>query len=242
MDLSVVIPMKNEEENVVPLVEELSGVLAPLGKTEIIIVDDGSTDATWSRLLEIQTRTPNLRLVRLDRNYGQSAGFWAGLKRVRGRVVVTMDGDMQNDPNDIPKLLAEIEKGVDVCLTWRANRQDTKSKKIQSKIGNGFRNWFLESDIRDTGSQLRAFRSRCLEDLPRFEGMHRFMGNLFLMRGFQITQIPTHHRSRRAGITKYGMANRAIRGLRDLFGVSWLRRRIIRFGVGEERDPVEKRP
>ncbi|NQU42680.1 glycosyltransferase family 2 protein [bacterium] len=236
-EISVVIPLKDEEQNVRPLLEELRGVLDGLGLAwEVIAVDDGSSDGTWEILLGLREATPGLRLVRLDRNYGQSTGFWAGLKRVRGQIAIMMDGDMQNDPRDIPKMLAEIAKGADVCLTWRANRQDTKWKKIQSRIGNGFRNRFLESDIRDTGSQLRAFRSKCLEDLPRFDGMHRFMGNLFLMRGFQIVQIPTNHRARRAGTTKYGMANRAIRGLKDLFGVRWLKQRVIKFGVEQEHD------
>lgn len=236
VDLSVVIPIKDEEENVLPLIEELQGVLQALGETEIIVVDDGSTDASWQRLLELQQNMPNLHLIQLDRNYGQSTGFWVGLKHVRGKIVVTMDGDMQNDPNDIPLLLDELKKDVDVCLTYRANRQDTRSKKIQSKIGNGFRNWFLKSDIRDTGSQLRAFYAYCLEDLPRFDGMHRFMGNLFLMRGFTMAQIPTNHRSRRAGVTKYGMANRAIRGLKDLFGVRWTQQRVLKFGIREDRE------
>lgn len=232
--LSIVIPVKNEEGNVVPLLEELLRVVGHLGSFEIIVVDDGSTDGTWRRLEEQKSRIPELRLVRLDRNYGQSTAFWAGLKRARGQILVTMDGDMQNDPHDIPRLLEELKKGVDVCLTWRANRQDTWFKKVQSRIGNGFRNYLLASDIIDTGSQLRAYYSYCLEDLSHFNGMHRFMGNLFAMRGYKIAQIPTNHRGRRAGTTKYGMANRALRGLRDVLGVRWLSGRVIKFKVKEE--------
>jgi dolichol-phosphate mannosyltransferase len=232
--LSVVIPLKNEEGNVAPLLDELREAIRNLGTFEIIAVDDGSTDATWRILEEQKARIPELRLVRLDRNYGQSAGFWAGLKRARGRVLVTMDGDMQNDPHDIPLLLAELQKGADVCLTYRANRQDTRFKKIQSRIGNGFRNWLLGSNVIDTGSQLRAYYARCLEDLTPFNGMHRFMGNLFLMRGYKVAQVPTNHRGRRSGTTKYGMANRAFRGLRDVLGMRWLRDRLIQVGVKEE--------
>jgi len=234
---SVVVPMKNEEENVEPLLDELCGVLDGVGPYEVLAVDDGSTDGTWAALNRQKAKRPGtLRLVKLDRNYGQSTGFWAGLSRVRGRIVIMIDGDMQNDPHDIPTLLAEVEKGADACLTYRADRQDTWFKKFQSRIGNRFRNWMLASDIRDTGSQLRAFRVECLQGLPYFEGMHRFMGNLFIMCGRRVVQVPTHHRSRRAGITKYGLSNRALRGLKDVLGVRWLSQRLILYGV--ERDDV----
>lgn len=234
IDLSIVIPMKNEEDNVGPLISELAEVVEKIGSYEIIVVDDGSIDGTWGRLEAIRGQMPTLRPVKLDRNYGQSTGFWTGLKRVRGRIVITMDGDMQNDPHDIPLLLAELNKGADVCLTWRANRQDTWSRRMQSKIGNGMRNWLLSSDIKDTGSQLRAFHACCLDDLPSFEGMHRFMGNLFTLRGYKVVQIPTSHRSRHSGTAKYGMGNRALRGLKDLLGVRWLGKRMIRGKVETE--------
>jgi dolichol-phosphate mannosyltransferase len=234
IEYSAVIPMKNEEGNVAPLVEELAGILGGLATYEIIIVDDGSTDGTWAKLTELQTRFPALRPVKLDRNYGQSTGLWAGLVRARGRVILTMDGDMQNDPNDIPKILKELQRGADVCLTWRQNRQDTWSRRVQSRIGNGVRNWMLGSRIIDTGSQLRAFRTECIRDLTPFNGMHRFMGNLFEMRGYRIVQIPTHHRARRAGVAKYGMGNRAMRGLKDVLGVRWLKQRVVQYGVEKE--------
>ena len=234
IELSVVIPVKNEEENVVPLLEELEGILHNLCSHEILVIDDGSTDGTWAALESLKPRMPVLRLIRFDRNYGQSAGFWAGFSRVRGRIVVSMDGDMQNDPHDIPKILDELKKGAEVCLTYRANRRDTWFKKVQSRIGNGTRNLLLKSDIRDTGSQLRGYYAYCLKDLPSFEGMHRFMGNLFAMRGYRIVQIPTNHRHRRAGKTKYGLRNRAWRGLKDLFAMRWLATRLIRYGVVKE--------
>ena len=174
---------------------------------------------------------PELRAVRLDRNHGQSTALWAGLERVRGAIVITMDGDCQNDPNDIPKLLAEIEGGADVCLTWRANRQDSWWRRVQSRVGNGVRNWVLASSIIDTGSQLRAFRAACRDGLIPFDGMHRFMGNLFMMHGCRVAQIPTNHRARRAGVAKYGMRGRTIRGLKDVLAVRWMRGRTIRYGV-----------
>ncbi len=234
---SVVVPLKNEEENVEPLLDELCAVLDGVGAYEVLAVDDGSTDGTWAALTRQKAKRPDtLRLIKLNRNYGQSTGFWAGLSRVRGRIVIMMDGDMQNDPHDIPSLLAEVEKGADACLTYRADRQDTRFKKFQSRIGNRFRNWMLGSDIRDTGSQLRAFRVECLQGLPCFEGMHRFMGNLLIMCGRRVVQVPTHHRSRVAGKTKYGLGNRALRGLKDVLGVRWLSQRLILYGV--ERDDV----
>ncbi len=231
--------MQNEEENVAPLLEELWQVLSDLDKPfETLVVDDGSTDGTWAVLERMQSELGGmgqLRIIQLAENRGQSTAFWAGLSRVRGDVVVMMDGDMQNDPHDIGKLLEALDQGADVCLTWRADRQDTKFKKIQSKIGNGFRNWLLKSQIRDTGSQLRAFRSECLSDLPHFNGMHRFMGNLFIAMGWKIVEVPTHHRARQAGVTKYGLGNRALRGFKDVLGVRWLTSRAVRYKVGREQ-------
>jgi glycosyltransferase involved in cell wall biosynthesis len=231
---SAVIPMMNEEANVPALLDELCQVLEPLGLYEVIVVDDGSTDRTWEVLGEARTRHPALRRVRLGRNCGQSAALSAGLARVRGQIVMTMDGDLQNDPCDIPKLLEQLDGGADVCLTWRSNRQDSAFRRWQAKVGNGFRNRLLGSDIRDTGSQLRAFRVECLQGLPQFVGMHRFMGNIFLMAGCKVVQIPTNHRSRRAGKTKYGFGNRAWRGLCDVLGVRWLRMRHIQAPVASE--------
>jgi dolichol-phosphate mannosyltransferase len=233
--LSIVIPLKNEQDNVVPLIQEVQQAVEPLGTYEILAIDDGSTDNTWNTLVELKKTIPALRCLKHDRNHGQSAGLWTGLKNAVGEIIITMDGDRQNDPNDIPQLLAELEKGADVCLTYRANRQDSWSKKVQSKIGNKFRNSLLGSDIRDTGSQLRAFRADCIDNLPNFNGMHRFMGNLFLMGGFKLAQVPTHHRARVAGVSNYSMANRAFRGLKDVWGVRWLSQRAIRPKVAEEK-------
>jgi glycosyltransferase involved in cell wall biosynthesis len=228
--------MKNEEGNVVPLLTELADVLESLGSYEIIVVDDGSTDGTWAALQEQKRRLPTLRLVKFDRNYGQSAALWAGFKRVRGRIVITMDGDMQSDPCDIARMSVELEKGADVCLTYRVERQDSWARRFQSLVGNGMRNRLLRSDIRDTGSQLRAFHARCLENLPHFIGMHRFIGNLFLMCGRRVVQIPTRHRRRHAGAAKYGMGNRMWRGLKDLLAVRWMAQRTIRYKVEHEDD------
>lgn len=234
LDFSIVIPMKNEEENVAPLLGELVGVMEPLGSFEVIAVDDGSTDGTFRALQSARQRFPQLRTIKLDKNYGQSAALCTALTRAKGKIVITMDGDMQSDPHDIPKLLSEIAKGADACLTYRARRQDNAARRFQSLVGNGMRNWILRSNIRDTGSQLRAFKASFIADLPRFVGMHRFIGDLLRMCGCRIVQIPTNHRSRHRGVAKYGMGNRIWRGLRDLLAVRWMSQRMIRCKVESE--------
>ncbi len=234
--LSIVFPVLNEEDNIVPLIEEIQEVLGDRTDYEIVVVDDGSTDRTLENLQSISARVSDLHVLQLKENRGQSTALGVGLNHAVGKIIVMMDGDRQNDPHDIDRLLEEINKGADVCLTYRAKRSDTAWKKFQSKIANAVRNWILASDVRDTGSQLRAFRRECLKDLPCFDGMHRFMGNLMLMRGFKVVQIATHHRPRPSGKSKYGMRNRAWRGLKDLMGVRWLGGRAIRYELKDDKD------
>lgn len=227
MKVSVVIPVYNEEDNVQPLAEELTALTERLDFAEILFVDDGSSDATWARIEESIKNSPVVRGLKMPRNGGQSSAMLAGLAEVTGDIVVTIDGDMQNNPADIPKLVEEID-GADAVCGYRANRKDTWQKRIGSRIGNRVRNWFTHDGIRDTGCSLKAFRRHCIGDLPPVDGVHRFMPAYFKLNGRAIKQIPVDHRPRRFGESKYTNLKRLPRTLYDLFGFCWYRSRYIR--------------
>ncbi|MEM9481416.1 MAG: glycosyltransferase family 2 protein [Verrucomicrobiota bacterium] len=224
LHLSVVVPLYNEEENVGPLQEELREVLADFDH-ELLLVDDGSTDATVERIEEGE----RVRVLKLEENSGQSAAMYAGIMAAKGEVIVLMDGDLQNDPNDMPKLLAEVEKGFDLVCGYRANRKDTKWKKFQSKIANGVRSRFIGDGVRDTGCSLKAMKRGCRDGLIPFKGMHRFIPALIKGAGYRVTEVPVNHRARKHGESKYGGGlGRTIPATRDMFGVRWLNSRRIR--------------
>lgn len=217
LDLSLVIPLYNEEENVVRLVEEVCGVLA--GRNfELLLVDDGSSDATVAKI----PQRPDVRVVEFAKNAGQSAAMYAGVYLAKGRIIALMDGDLQNDPADLPKLLDEIDKGYDLVCGFRAKRKDTTFKRIQSRIANFVRSRFTGDGVRDTGCSLKAMRRECREALVPFKGMHRFIPALIKGMGYKITELPVNHRPRVAGVSKYGFGNRALQATRDMFGVKWL--------------------
>lgn len=219
--LSVVIPFYNEEENVAELLREIR--LACPG-AEIVAVDDGSTDATQARILT----EPNVRLVALGRNLGQSAALYAGLHRASGEICVMLDGDGQNDPADIPAMVGALEQ-ADVACGYRKSRQDTWNRRAASRIANGIRRWFLQDGIRDTGCSLKAMRRDHVGYLVPFNGMHRYIPALLKNAGLSIVEVPVHHRPRLRGVSKYTIGGRAWRGIRDLIGVSWLLQRHIAF-------------
>ncbi|MEM0896473.1 MAG: glycosyltransferase family 2 protein [Verrucomicrobiota bacterium] len=222
--LSVVVPLYNEEENVGPLQEELREVLSDYDH-ELLLVDDGSTDATVERIEE----NDRVRVLKLRENAGQSAAMYAGIMAAVGEVIVLMDGDLQNDPNDMPKLLAEIENGFDLVCGYRANRKDTKWKKFQSRIANGVRSRFIGDGVRDTGCSLKAMKRECRDGLIPFKGMHRFIPALIKGVGYSVTEVPVNHRARKHGESKYGGGlGRTIPATRDMFGVRWLNSRRIR--------------
>jgi dolichol-phosphate mannosyltransferase len=212
-----VVPLYNEEENVVELVEEIRRSLAGIS-LEIILVDDGSTDATVANIPDY----PEVRKLLFAKNTGQSAAMYAGVHAARGEIIALMDGDLQNDPADIPKLLTEIENGADLACGYRAKRKDTTFKRIQSRIANFVRSRFTGDGVRDTGCSLKAMRQECREALVPFRGMHRFIPALIKGMGYKITEIPVNHRPRVAGVSKYGFGNRAWRATMDMFGVKWL--------------------
>jgi dolichol-phosphate mannosyltransferase len=227
--VSVVIPLFNEEENVSILQSELRSALAGTDH-EVIFVDDGSTDGTAEKI----ERGPQTRVVRFERNAGQSAALYVGCKAARGAIIVMIDGDLQNDPADIPRLVAEIARGADMVCGYRTKRQDTLQKRIVSRVANFVRSRYAKDGIRDTGCTLKAMRRECVEVFVPFKGMHRFMASFVKGAGYRIVEVPVNHRPRRFGHTKYGFGTRGLKTVRDLFGVRWLLDRHLQYKVREE--------
>lgn len=224
--VSVIVPLYNEEENVPILQSELSAALKGVDH-ETIFVDDGSNDHTVDRI-EIM---PNVRVIRFEKNAGQSAAIYAGLQAARGGILVLIDGDLQNDPADIPRLLDEIARGADLVCGYRAQRRDTVVKQLTSRIANAVRSRYTKDGVRDTGCTLKAMRSECVTALVPFKGMHRFIPALVKGAGYRLIEIPVDHRPRRFGQTKYGLGNRAVRATVDMFGVRWLLSRRLNYKV-----------
>lgn len=231
VELSVVIPAYNEVENLEPLFGELRQALAATGRThEIVLVDDGSTDGTAAWLEREAARDPRVVPVLLARNAGQSAALAAGLERARGVVIVTLDADLQNDPADLPRLLEALD-GADLVSGIRTRRQDSWVRLVSSRVANGFRRQVLGDPVTDIGCSFKAYRRETLEGLPMFVGVHRFLPALCVFRGARLREVALSHRSRRHGISKYGVGNRLWRGLHDLIGVRWLKARLLRYQV-----------
>ncbi len=236
--LSVVIPVYNEAENVPPLLDQLKAALADWpGNVEFLFVDDGSTDQTIELLKHAQETDSRIRVAHFRRNLGQTAAMAAGFHLAQGSWVVTLDGDMQNDPAEIPRL-ADMLRDWDVVCGVRARRQDTAWKRLSSRIGNGFRNWATGDDIIDTGCTLKAYRKECLERLELYRGMHRFLPTLLKMRGCTVTQVPVKHHPRLHGKTKYGTWGRLVKGLGDVWAVRWMKKN--RIDYDSELELVEK--
>jgi dolichol-phosphate mannosyltransferase len=232
-DISIVIPVFNEEANIKPLGAELREVLDGLGKSyEIIFVDDGSGDRSFAILKEAASNDSRIRVIRFKRNTGQTAAFDAGFKAARGDIVVTMDADLQNDPHDIPHLLEKIGE-FDVVCGWRQKRKDPWIKIVSSKIANFVRNMLSQEEIVDTGCSLKAFRKECLQNVKLFNGMHRFLPTLAKMEGFSVTQVKVNHRPRRFGTTKYNIRNRMVRAFADLLAVRWMKKRHLDYEIEE---------
>ena len=248
--ISVVVPLYNEEENVPILQAELTNALRGIDH-EIIFVDDGSTDGTASRIAALAAvsdrrgetddggETPPLqqervRIIQFERNAGQSAAMFAGLHAVCGNIAVLIDGDLQNDPADIPRLIAEIERGADLVCGYRAKRKDTLVKRITSRVANFVRSRFTKDYVRDTGCTLKAMRRECIGALVPFKGMHRFIPALIRGAGYKLVELPVNHRPRKFGVSKYGFGNRAIRATVDMFGVRWLLSRQLNYRLKNE--------
>ena len=224
--VSVVVPVFNEEENVSILQSELRAALSGLDY-EIVFVDDGSTDRSAEKI-EI---APNMRILRFERNTGQSAALYAGIRAARGETIVMIDGDLQNDPADIPRLLEQIAQGADLACGYRAKRKDTITKRMTSRIANFVRSRFTKDYVRDTGCTLKAMRRECADALVPFKGMHRFIPALIRGAGHRLVEIPVNHRPRRFGRSKYGFGSRALRATVDMFGVRWLLSRHFNYKI-----------
>jgi glycosyltransferase involved in cell wall biosynthesis len=235
-DLSVVIPVYNEEENLPHLWPELRAVLEPLGLTfEVVFVDDGSRDRSAEVIRDFRESDPRVRLVRLKTNAGETAATDAGFKAARGRWVVTMDADLQNDPQDIPALLSHLDRW-DAVTGWRVDRGqgDTVVRRVASRVANRARNWISDESIQDSGCTFRAFRRECLRGLVLYRGFHRFIPTLLRMRGYRIIEMPVRNRPRRHGQSKYGVLDRLFVATADLLVVRWMKNRILRYEVAED--------
>jgi dolichol-phosphate mannosyltransferase len=235
-DLSVVIPVYNEEASLTPLWSELRVVLEGLGLAfEVVFVDDGSRDRSAEIIRSFREADRRVRLVRLKTNGGETAATDAGLKAARGGRVVVMDADMQNDPRDIPMLLSHLDQW-DAVTGWRVNRAagDNLVRRVSSRVANGIRNWMSDETIQDSGCTFRAFRRECLRGLVLYRGFHRFIPTLLRMRGYRVLEVPVGHRPRRFGRSKYGVLNRAVVAVADLLVIRWMKARLLRYEVVED--------
>jgi len=227
--LSIVIPARNEAENIITLVEGIDRALAAHAPFEIIVVDDCSTDASVAVLTKRAETMPHLRILRHDRSGGQSAAVHSGTKAARAPIILTLDGDGQNPPEELPKLAAPLLNDstgkIGLVAGQRVGRQDTWSKKIASKFANRLRGWILQDGTRDTGCGLKGFRRDAFLDLPYFDHMHRYLPALFTRDGWQVAHVDVSHRARGAGRSNYSNIQRALVGIVDLAGVAWLLRR-----------------
>jgi len=233
--ISVVIPIKDERDNLAPLADHLLKVLQTRDESnhapfEIIFVDDGSSDGSSEILDRLATEHGAITVLHFDRNYGQSAGFDAGFKHATGALVATLDGDLQNDPADIATLLP-YSKDFDLVCGWRTNRNDSLVRKISSRIANAVRASVTGDRVHDTGCSLKLFRRSVVERMQLFTGMHRFFPALALMHGFTVTEVPVQHHPRTHGVSKYGVGNRLFKSLYDLLAVRWMQTRCLRYRI-----------
>jgi len=233
VEISVVVPVYNEEANLPILVPKLTEVFDRLGSLyEMIFVDDGSSDGSRKLLKKMASQVPSLRMVGLKQNRGLSTALLAGMREARGKIIVTLDSDLQNDPEDIPRLLEYLDR-YDMATGWRQKREDPWLKRIASRVGNSVRNRLSGESINDSACTLRVFKRECLQDIPIFNGMHRFMSTLVKMRGYRIVEVPVTHHPRKYGESKYNIRNRMWRSFVDLLAVRWMKGRRIQYDIEE---------
>ncbi len=235
--LSVVVPVKDEAENIGPLAREIATAVAGAGESEIIFVDDGSSDGTATILMALKAELPSLRVISHATNLGQSRGIRTGVRAARGDIIVTLDGDGQNDPADIPKLLEALCRGeasLGLVSGVRAKRKDTFSRRLASRLANRIRQALLHDGATDTGCGLKAFKREAFLALPYFDHLHRYLITMMIREGYTVAFVDVNHRPRLHGQSKYTNFNRMLVGIDDLMGVRWLQRRMRKKTVAKE--------
>jgi glycosyltransferase involved in cell wall biosynthesis len=231
---SIVVPLKDEEGNIRPLVHEVEEVMSKLGAPwEMVCIDDGSTDKTLEILEEMKKTKPFLRTLVFTRNFGQSSAFDAGFRNARGEFIITMDGDRQNDPTDIPKLI-ELSSNNDLICGIRRKRKDNLVKRFVSFLANSIRSRVCNDGIQDTGCSLKLYRRTCFDKIKMFNGMHRFLPALFQIEGFRVNEVLVNHRERTSGKTKYNFFNRSFNTIADMFAVRWMKKRHLNYQIKKD--------
>lgn len=225
---SVILPVYNERDNLELLLEEIRAALSSVGRPwEVIAVDDLSNDGSLELLHQLRSRFAGLRVVRHRVNSGQSAAFASGLRHARGPIVITLDADRQNDPAELPRMIAALTDGVDAVLGVRQRREDSALRRISSRLANRYRDWLTGVPVQDAGCFLRVLRREALAEVPVFNGLHRFLPTILKYQGYRFVELKVNHRPRVAGVSKYGIRNRLWRGIRDCFAMRWYRQRAI---------------
>ena len=244
--LSICVPVYNESENIPLLHDAIVKVVDPINlPVELILVDDGSKDDSWNQIQKLVEKDPRVRGLKFERNCGETAASDAGLRAARGRYVMTMDADLQNDPKDIPAFLAALEQGWDcVCGSRVATRKkgDSRVKVISSRIANAVRNKLSSENITDAGCTYRAFKRQCVDKLKLYRGLHRFIPTLLKMEGFTVTEIPVTNNPRLHGESKYGVWNRLFKSFHDLLAIRWMKSRLLNYQIEQHLDRTFPRP
>jgi dolichol-phosphate mannosyltransferase len=233
IEISVVVPVFNEEENLPILIPKLIGVLKRLKLPyEVIFVDDGSSDGSRKLLRDTVSQNPSIRLIGFKENRGLSTALIVGMREAQGKIIITLDSDLQNDPQDIPRLLGYLDR-YDMATGWRQKREDSWLKRVSSKIANTIRNRWSGEDIKDSACTLRVFKKECIKEIPVFNGMHRFLSTLVKIEGYRFVEVPVSHHPRKFGKSKYNIRNRMWRSFVDLLAVRWMKSRHIHYDIEE---------
>ncbi len=235
IEISVAIPVYNEIDSLEELVARVEASLTKIGRNwELILVDDGSSDGSFKKIRELKNTRPWLRGLKFSKNNGQTAAMGAGIKAARGALIVTLDADLQNDPADIPLLLAGIEQGYTAAVGWRKKRNDTLIRRLSSRFANWVRNVVSSETIKDTGCSLKVFKAEAIKPIELFEGMHRFLPTLVKMNGGTVIEIEVSHHPRQKGVSKYNVWNRVFRSFLDLLAIRWMKWRKLRYQIDEQ--------